>query len=92
MFSPDAGREVTKRCGVSILLFAAGKVLWPPSGVDFFQAAIRILLALAAVVASFAWLVHPQNAAHLLRLIGGLALSLFLLAVALGTIARMVGL
>jgi hypothetical protein len=92
MFSPDAGREIAKRCGVSILLFCLGNMLWPPPGVAFFEAAIRTLLALAAVPAAFIWLIHPRNTAQLLRLIGTLALGLFLLVFALHGIVRIVGL
>jgi hypothetical protein len=83
MFSADLGREIARRCGVSILLFILGNMLWPPAGADFFQATIRIILAFAALPAAFVWLVHPRNAAELLRLIGALGLSLFLLAFAL---------
>jgi hypothetical protein len=92
MFSADTGREVAKRCGVSILLFGVGNTLWPPAGVGFFEAAIRILLALAALLGAFAWLVHPRRAGQLVLLIGALALGFFLLAFSLRSIARIVGL
>jgi hypothetical protein len=92
MFSADTGREIAKRCEVSILLFIVGNVLWPPAGLGFVEAGIRFSLALAALVAALVWLVNPRNAAQLLRLIGALALGSFLLALALRSIARIVGL
>lgn len=83
MVAPDLGRDIAKRCGVSILLFILGNLLWPPSGSHFLQAAFRMLLALAAIIAAAVWLVHPRSAAHALRVIGILALGVFLLGFAL---------
>lgn len=87
MIAPNLGREIAKRCGISILLFIVGTVLWPPTGARFLQAAFRILMALAAIITAVVWLVHPHNAAHVLRVTGVLVLGLFLLAVALHGIA-----
>src|SRR5436309_2194648 len=77
--SADIGREIAKRCGVLILLFSLGNVFWPPAGVDFFEATMRILPAIGALVGALVWLIDPRSAAELLRWFGALGLGLFLL-------------
>lgn len=91
ILSPNVGQQIAKRCAASVFFFLVGTVALTMAGGNFFQSVIRTLLASAALLAAFVWLVHSANAARLLRLIGALGFGLFLLVFSLHGILHFVG-
>src|SRR5262245_23210191 len=75
--APETGREIGKRCALSVLLFCLGATLGAPTGSGALIKAIFNAASFAVLVAAFVWLVHPGSAGRLLQLTGAIAVAIF---------------
>lgn len=79
MFSAHDGMGISKRIGVSLLMFVIGTMLVPTPGTNLLVGAVQILLAFGLMLVAIIGLVSSHATGSLLRILvalGGAALAL----------------
>jgi hypothetical protein len=82
LISPQAGRELAKRGGISLLLFFGCLICLPGSDAGALWAAVRWLAGLALGLSALLYLAKPEQAGDLVR--GAVSCSALLLVLYMG--------